>query len=306
MRDSEKLRRNITFLSKYFKPWPDEIATDTLKPYGVKKIMRGFNNFVLQYGYDNELICLKFFKSSNIEKANTEWQVLKMLSQNRLGSAPEPIAYLTHRGISVIAMEFIHGEQIRDRALTEAEIMSLSKEILKLYSIRRPNSSYKRTVAGAPGVLLERITNWRAKEPISKITELSNLLKKCDKWLATNEVRNLSSITSSVFSKGDPNLENCIWNGESCTFIDFENGGWTSKAYDLADWTEHINARATTDVMWKFFINSFEMKDEEYIEYLTAQKLFSVFWLMKLITTGKRSSQMDQIGRQAERVDSLL
>jgi Ser/Thr protein kinase RdoA (MazF antagonist) len=62
----------------------------------------------------------------------------------------------------------------------------------------------------------------------------------------------LSALPSRLNSPGtrlvglgisDLNPANIIWDGERCRLVDFEDGGLTDPAYDLADHLEHISAR---------------------------------------------------------------
>ena len=60
-------------------------------------------------------------------------------------------------------------------------------------------------------------------------------------WVFSREAKALINFNNPIFSRGDPNLSNCLWDNGRLRFVDFEYAGWSDKAFDLADLVEHIN-----------------------------------------------------------------
>jgi hypothetical protein len=60
------------------------------------------------------------------------------------------------------------------------------------------------------------------------------------RWLATDR---LPEPQLTALGIADLNPANVLWDGNTCRLVDFEDGGLTDPAYELADHSEHIAGR---------------------------------------------------------------
>jgi len=101
-------------------------------------------------------------------------------------------------------------------------------------------------------------------------------------WLKGSDPGILAQPASLVFCRGDPNLANCLWDGQHLRIVDFEYSGWNDRAFDLADLVEHVQSRGTPDEEWAWFVEQFALSPDERMRFQAAQQLIALFWLLKL------------------------
>jgi thiamine kinase-like enzyme len=84
-----------------------------------------------------------------------------------------------------------------------------------------------------------------------------------------------------VFSRGDQNLANCLWNGTELHVVDLEYCGWNDRAFDLASLVEHIQSRGTPGDFWEWFIDRFDLSPLERRRFKAAQRRLALAWLLR-------------------------
>lgn len=91
----------------------------------------------------------------------------------------------------------------------------------------------------------------------------------------------LRTPAAQVLGRGDPSLDNLLWDGARLTLLDFEYSGWTDPAYELADLVEHPQSRATPDATWDAFMDRFALDDATRARHLAARGMLAFFWLAR-------------------------
>jgi len=62
-----------------------------------------------------------------------------------------------------------------------------------------------------------------------------------------------------VFSRGDQNMANALWDEERIRFVDFEYCGWNDLPRDLSLVTDHVQSYATPIEAWNRFLEHFDL-----------------------------------------------
>ena len=99
-------------------------------------------------------------------------------------------------------------------------------------------------------------------------------------WLRSGDPQVLSERGPVVFSRGDQNLANCLWDGTELRVIDLEYCGWNDRAFDLASLVEHIQSRGTSGDLWELFIDRFDLSSMERRRFKAAQRRLALSWLL--------------------------
>lgn len=70
-----------------------------------------------------------------------------------------------------------------------------------------------------------------------------DLLQILSRWDDSGDVAILAEPARRIFSRGDANLLNWLWDGMSNQAVDYEFAGYSDLAFDYADLTERISSR---------------------------------------------------------------
>lgn len=180
-------------------------------------------------------------------EADREWACLTLLAQHEPGLAPRPLRRDRQGNAPVVIMERLPGEPLGAGPLTAGQTASLGRSLSRLYGV--PPEAVRR--AGLP----ERIsgptthgpvvTEWlRAPYDVAACQDpalVAQAVEAALSWLVLPG--SLPEPQLVVLGIADLNPANVLWDGEVCRLVDFEDGGLTDPAYELADHVEHIASR---------------------------------------------------------------
>jgi thiamine kinase-like enzyme len=114
-------------------------------------------------------------------------------------------------------------------------------------------------------------------------------------------------VAPAVFSAGDGNLANYLWDGLRLRRLDFEYSGWSDRAVDLADLVEHDGSRATPDDEWDAVVEGFALPPPEQARFAAARRLWALFWTVLLWgRAGPDPPDQDRLAAQLTRAARLL
>ena len=84
----------------------------------------------------------------------------------------------------------------------------------------------------------------------------------------------------------DGNLANVLFDGVSCRLVDFEDGGISDPAYELADVVEHVSGRLPRLLDVDALVRAVGLSEEQ-VERLTEFRvLVAIYWLLMLLPDG--------------------
>jgi Ser/Thr protein kinase RdoA (MazF antagonist) len=225
---------------------PDEFNLAALAAYGIRPLDGGLNDAVYLRDDGQQRCCIKFHRTDDDRRcAEREWRALSLLATHRPGLAPQPLGYDPDEQGPAVAMEYLPG---RPLALSPDALPALANGLRAIYSLPATTVEYPYRVFGNPDTQIARLHT--GVERFSALTADSlarDALALVRRWLAGPDPTILLADADAIFSPGDPNPANWLWDegGQSLRRIDLEYAGWNDLANDLADliegpWARHI------------------------------------------------------------------
>jgi hypothetical protein len=209
---------------------------------------------------------------------------LQLLAGRCPGIAPRPLWRDDDPTLPLVAMEVLPGQSLRDRPLVPRESGALADTLSQLQAITPANAEFPYHSAGAAQELLARVERWLEGEDGDTVQGIQKARELARQMLAGGGRSILLAPVPSIFSRGDPNLANCLWDAESgrMRLIDFEYAGWGDLAGDLADLIEGPWARHVTDDDWLAIACALGLRDPANDpRFLAARCVCATFWVMK-------------------------
>lgn len=250
----------------------------------IQRLAGGMNNAVYRVQLASQPVCVKLYKIDERCRTAREWQALCFLAECGLEIAPQPLYFSPDPELPAVVMELVPGASLSDHQPGARELAALAETLKQFYALTPKVVAYPHTVIGTPIVLMQRVESWltqlvdRADDPLVKQT-----LAVVAQWDSEADRTILAQPAPLVFSRGDPNLANCLWDGQRVRCVDLEYSGWSDVAFDLAELIEAQPSRHTGDQTWERFLDSFELREPAAQRRLdAARRLCTVFWISLL------------------------
>jgi Ser/Thr protein kinase RdoA (MazF antagonist) len=254
----------------------------------------------------------KRFVSWDRGEADREWACLTLLAEHAPGVAPRPIRRDTADGSPVVVMERLPGKPLGDAALTALQTASLGQALRRLYAV--PLDAIHAAGIGerqsGPTTGAQEVAEWLSepyeagdcRDPalVGEAVDAASL------WLATPA--RLPEPRLVALGIADLNPANVLWDGTTCRLVDFEDGGLTDPAYDLADHVEHLAGRLTGVLDPTALVQAVGLSAEERSRMDAYRPLWAAFWLVLLLpgNAGFRRNPPGTTEAQATHLLSLL
>ncbi|GLJ59921.1 hypothetical protein GCM10017576_00500 [Microbacterium barkeri] len=229
----------------------------------------------------------KRFVSWSDGEADREWECLQLIWTHAPGLAPRPLRREVADGHPVVVMERIPGEPLGEGPLTPAQTASLGRALHRLYRI--PIEGITAAAISerryGPSTLPAALIGWlREPQDLARCADPARVrdgIEAALAWLARSDNRPEAQLTSLGIA--DLNPANVLWDGETCRLVDFEDGGVTDPAYDLADHVEHIAARRSGVYDPDALSTAVGFSEEERARMRAFRPLWAAFWLAMLL-----------------------
>lgn len=278
-------------------PLPGELAEAE-----VTQIQGGYSgNSVFRAELPSRSVCVKRFTTAS--DADREWNLLVALSEGGVGCVPSPLDRYGQEG-EIITMTWLNGEPLDNVALTPIQVDALATSLIAFGSAR--DARFPSATNQTDRVVLRA---HEAREAIARQSPSSaELLSGIDRLLALPDVVDMSSSTVTWLGRGDPNLANALWDGETVKFVDLEHTGYNDRPTELADLAEHLQSHCCQDEVWDRLWNKMKISEDETRRISFARGLTAVWWLGMLMTDdlAKRLNPPSRVNTQTERVLRLL
>lgn len=220
-------------------------------------------------------------------EADREWGCLNLIWEHAPGVAPRPLRRETVDGHPVVIMERLPGDPLGDKPLIAEQTESLGQALRRIYSI----PADRITAAGiserryGPSTLPRALVGWlsetydlsRCQDP----AQVADGMEAAREWLARPDV--LPSPGLVGLGIADLNPANIVWDGQACRLVDFEDGGLTDPAYDLADHVEHIAGRIAGVFDPEALSAAVGLSENERERMRAYRPLWAAFWLAMLL-----------------------
>lgn len=274
---------------------------DATLPTDLRRLSGGLNNGV----YDVGGLCVKLYKVDDRRRWEREWRALSFLAEAGLTVAPRPLWYDPDASPPAVAMELLPGEPLHDRPIGPAELTALGDTLITLFQMPETNT-HPTTVIGTPAVFAEEVARTAAR--LGRLTRdplARESAARLQNWLECGDLGTLAQPALPIFSRGDSNLANCLWDGRRVRFVDFEYAGLSDVAFDLGDLVEHDHAQRVPEEAWAPFLARFELDSARRRRFVAARRLAAHFWLTIFwrLTAGRPE---DRIARQLRRIAHVM
>jgi hypothetical protein len=221
-----------------------------------------------------------------------EWRGLTLLHEYAPGLGPTPISARSDDVPPSIVMSRLPGEPLGGGPITSKQLDALAATLKQLYRsvpehalataepqddpssfdalLRRSIAAYDDAMAavGDP-VVLDAVAAARAFLDSGWV----------DRCAAIGE-------PSPAFCLNDGNLANYLWDGTTVRVVDLESAGRLDRAFELADFVEHIPPRLHAGIRAKDLLGRLDLRPDEYARIEAYRPAFAVFWLLRLLPGG--------------------
>lgn len=220
-------------------------------------------------------------------EADREWGCLQVIWQHAPGVAPRPLRRETADGHPVVIMERLPGAPLGRKPLTARQTASLGQALRRLYDIpiERISAAGISERRYGPSTLPQALPSWlREERDLSVCQDPAQVREGVEaalEWLATTD--SLPVARLSGLGIADLNPANILWDGQTCRLVDFEDGGMTDPAYDLADHVEHIACRIAGVFGPEALCAAVGFSDDERERMRAYRPLWAAFWLVMLL-----------------------
>jgi aminoglycoside phosphotransferase (APT) family kinase protein len=241
-----------------------------------------------------------------------EWGCLTLLADHAPGVAPRPLRRETYDGAPVVVMERLPGEPLGRAPLTREQTTSLGRALRRLYDV--PLASVQAAPLTerryGPSTHAQTVAQWlgdsydlaECRDPALVAEGVAAALG----WLARPDILPEPRLVALGIS--DLNPANILWDGETCRLVDFEDGGLTDPAYELADHVEHLAGRLAGVFDPEALVDAVGLSEEERERMRAYRPLWAAFWLAMLLpgNGGFRRNPPGTTEAQAARILALL
>ncbi len=220
-------------------------------------------------------------------EADREWACLVLLAEHAPGVAPTPLRRETVDGGPVVVMERLPGEPLGGSPLTPAQTTSLGQALRRMYDV--PLEAAHAAELGertyGPTTHAGMVAEWLSDSyDLAQCRDPETVQRAVDAaltWLVDPD--HLPEPHLSVMGISDLNPANVLWDGETCRLVDFEDGGLTDLAYELADHVEHIAGRLTGVFDVGALVAAVGLSVDERRRMAAYRPLWAAFWLAMLL-----------------------
>ena len=229
----------------------------------------------------------KRYVSWDAGEADREWGCLTILAECAPGVAPRPLRRETFRGGPVVVMERLPGRPLGYAPLTREQTTSLGHTLRRLYdvpleSILNANIGERRY---GPTTQRQTLKGWlshsydliECRDPALVAESVDATLA----WISRSDILPEPQLVALGIS--DLNPTNILWDGATCRLVDFEDGGLTDPAYELADHVEHIAGRLTGVLDPEELVDAVGLSENERERMVAYRPLWAAFWLAMLL-----------------------
>ncbi|MGX1695016.1 aminoglycoside phosphotransferase family protein [Microbacterium keratanolyticum] len=251
----------------------------------------------------------KRYRTWSDREPDREWACLTVLAEHAPGLAPRPLRRERLDSAPTIVMERLAGEPLGATPLNGAQTTSLGRALRRLYSV--PLHAAQALDLGerrlGPSSLRTELRQWATGPYDLKECQHPKLVERAlrasRQWLAdTPQV----PAQLSVLGIADLNPANVLWDDSVCRLVDFEDGGLSEPAFELADHVEHLAGRDVYDA--DTLVEAVGLTKDEKERFAHWRCHWAIFWLLMLLP-GNGSFLRNPVGTteaQAERVLRML
>jgi hypothetical protein len=227
----------------------------------------------------------KEFVADHEDQAEREWACLTLLAAHAPGLAPRPLRREDGE-TPVIVMERIPGDPLGPRPLTTVQTEALGASLRRLYGVpvelvREAGVGPRRHGAAEHAQVMRE---WLAGDhDLGECLDPVLVGEAVDVARAFVVSPPVPEPAFTALGIADLNPANVLWDGRRVRLVDFEDGGLSDPAYELADHVGHLGSRLPGVYDVRALADAVGL-DAEARERLEAYRpLWAAFWLAMLL-----------------------
>nr|WP_301539577.1 aminoglycoside phosphotransferase family protein [Nocardioides sp. zg-1308] len=227
----------------------------------------------------------KEFVADHEAQAEREWACLTLLAEHAPGLAPRPLRREDGE-TPVIVMERVPGSPLAARPLDHAQTAALGATLRRLYDV--PIEAVR-----AAGIGERRYgARQHARLLVEWLTDDVDLGECLDPPLVSKALQlarayvadpPLPEPRDTALGIADLNPPNVLWDGRVVRLVDFEDGGLSDPAYELADHVEHLGSRLPGVYDPGALVAAVGLGTEDRQRMAAYRPLWAAFWLAMLL-----------------------
>jgi Ser/Thr protein kinase RdoA (MazF antagonist) len=187
----------------------------------------------------------------------------------------------------VVVVERLPGDPLGGAPVTPAQTASLGRALRRLYDVPLEGVH----AAGiterryGPTVLAGTATEWLSDSyDLRECRDpgfVADAVEAATTWLASSDT--LPQPRLVALGIADLNPANVLWDGDTCRLVDFEDGGLTDPAFELADHVEHLAGRLAGIFDPDALVDAVGLSADERERMRAYRPLWAAFWLAMLL-----------------------
>lgn len=245
------------------------------KQFEVQRLHGAGNNGVYRLCHAGEAFCLKIYRQDQRARALREVGGMSLLREQGQYVAPRLLWVGLANQPPFVLMEFLSGQHLGNARLSRRQLECLAAATRKLHAITP--ASLDVPLWNLDWDAAERLANLRQQHQALRsqsttCTETAEAVRLTGSWLQGKDPALLAEKGPAVFSRGDQNLANCLWDGSELRVVDLEYCRWNDRALDLANQVEHVQSRDTPGTEWEWFVAQFDLSEAERKRFKAAQR----------------------------------
>ncbi|WP_374969324.1 phosphotransferase family protein [Terrabacter sp. BE26] len=254
----------------------------------------------------------KQFVSWDRGEPDREWACLTVLAEHAPGLAPRPLRRGWDGGRPFVVMQRLPGHPLGGAPLSGVQMAGLGRALGRLFAV--PATAVGAAGLGerilGPATMAKNVSEWLAEPGDLRAcldqAHVSFAIDAALSWLARPDAVPQPRLTA--LGMADLNPANLMWDGTTCRLLDFEDGGLSDPAYEMADHIEHIAGRLSGVIDGEALLAAVGLPQEERERMRAYRPLFAAFWLAMLLpeNSGSHRNPAGATEMQATHLLSLL
>jgi aminoglycoside phosphotransferase (APT) family kinase protein len=227
----------------------------------------------------------KEFVADHEAQADREWACLCLLAEHAPGLAPRPLRREDDER-PVIVMERVPGEPLAPQPLTPARTAALGGALRRLYDV--PLEAVREAGIGprryGPAEHAQVLVEWLAYDhDLGECRDPALVRDALALARAYVAAVPLPDPRSTVLGIADLNPANVLVHEGTVRLVDFEDGGLSDPAYELADHVEHLGSRLPGVYDVDALPTAVGLDAEDRERMAGYRPLWAAFWLAMLL-----------------------
>jgi hypothetical protein len=249
----------------------------------------------------------KVFVEWDDGQPDREWACLRLLDEFAPGLAPHPISRGERSGRPFVTMQRLTGRPLGDGPLTARQSDALAESLTRMFTVPVEAAAARGLPERrrGPSQLAETLRRSMGPRP-----NLDDCIDPLVVQLALDAGAAQLAMEAplpelTVVGIADLNPANVLWDGRVCRFVDFEDGGLSDPAFEVADYLEHLANRQARAYDAQALIAAMNMPATIEQRIDTYRPLFALFWLL-LLLPGNRAFDRNPPGTTEAQARHLL